>query len=225
VIALRRYPVKSMGGEALDVAELDARGLVGDRWYAVADDAGHFASGKDSRRFRRRDPVFDYVAETDPDGAVSVVRGDERWRVGDPQLDQRLSEDMGLPVWVLPEADVPHQDMGAVSIVSAATLHWCAERWGGSPDPRRLRVNVVVESDQPFAEERWVDREIELGSARVRVVERVPRCRMVDIRQDGAEPGEKWLKSLARERDLCLAVYAEVIRPGHVTIGDRVRTA
>ena len=142
--------------------------------------------------------------------------------MGDPGLDQRLSEDMGAPVRVMPEADIPHQDSGAVSIVSTATLKWCADRWGGSPDPRRLRANVVVVSEQPFAEERWVGREIELGSARLRVVERVPRCRMIDIGQDGMEPGEKWLKSLAQERDMFLAVYADVTRSGHVTVGDRV---
>lgn len=152
---------------------------------------------------------------------MTVKRGDERWNVGDPRLDQRLSAEMGTAVRVTPEADVPHQDMGAVSIVSTATLEWCAKRWGGNPDPRRLRVNVVVESDEPFVEERWGD--LELGSARLRVVERVPRCRMVDIRQDGVEPGEKWLRPLAQERDMLLAVYAEVIGPGRVSVGDRVR--
>lgn len=221
VIALRRYPVKSMGGEAVGFAEVDARGLVGDRWYAVQDDDGRFASGKDSRRFRRRDPVFCYSAGTDSGGQAVVTRGDERWLVGDPRLDQHLTEDMGTIVRVTPEAHVPHQDMGAVSIVSTATLEWCADRWGGSPDPRRLRVNVVVESDEPFIEERWVD--LELGSARLRVVNRVPRCRMIDIRQDGTEPGEKWLRSLAQERDMFLAVYADVTHPGRITVGDRVR--
>lgn len=221
VIALRRYPVKSMGGEAVGFAEVDARGFVGDRWYAVEDDEGRFASGKDSRRFRRRDPVFCYSASTDSGGHVVVTRGDERWLVGEPRLDQRLTEDMGTIVRVTPEADVPHQDMGAVSVVSTATLEWCADRWGGSPDPRRLRANVVVESDEPFVEERWVD--LEIGSARLRVANRVPRCRMIDIRQDGAEPGEKWLRSLAQECDMFLAVYADVTHPGRVTVGDRVR--
>lgn len=111
--------------------------------------------------------------------------------------------------------------MGAVSIVSTATLAWCADRWGGTPDPRRLRVNIVVESDEPFAEERWGN--LEIGSARLCVVERVCRCRMVDIRQDGVEPGEKWLKSLARERGMFLAVYADVTRSGQISVGDRVR--
>ena len=61
---------------------------------------------------------------------------------------------MGAPVRITAEAGVPHQDLGSVSIVSTATLQWCADRWGGSPDPRRLRVNIVVDSDEPFVEER-----------------------------------------------------------------------
>lgn len=221
VIALRRYPVKSMGGEPLEVAELDPRGLVGDRWYAVEDDGGRFASGKDSRRFRRRDAVFGYHAGTDPDGGVSVRRGDAHWQVGDPLLDQRLSADMAARVRVAAEAVVPHQDMGAVSLVTTGTLRWCAERWGGSAEPRRLRVNVVVECDEPFAEERWGD--LAIGSAGLRVVQPIPRCRMVDIRQDGVDPGGRWLRHLAQERDLRLGVYAEVTRPGLVSVADPVR--
>jgi hypothetical protein len=50
----------------------------------------------------------------------------------------------------------------------------------------------------------------------------VPRCRRIDIRQDGTDPGERWLRSLARERDLFLAVYADVTRPGRISLGDRV---
>jgi uncharacterized protein len=211
-----------MGGESLDEAELDARGVVGDRWYAVEDGDGRFASGKDTRRFRRRDAVFDYAAHTDVDGRVVVTRGDCRWLAGDPQLDQWLSDDMGTAVRITPEAEVPHQDMGSVSIISTATLHWCAERWGGSPDPRRLRVNIVVEADEPFVEERWLNHELELGTARLRMVERVPRCRMIDINQDGVAPGAKWLKPLAAEREMNLAVYADVTQPGRITVGDRL---
>ena len=55
VVALRRYPVKAMGGESLGLAQVDERGLVGDRWFAVVDADGRFATGKSSRRFRRHD--------------------------------------------------------------------------------------------------------------------------------------------------------------------------
>src|SRR3954452_24962460 len=102
VIEIRCYPVKSMVGEALDRADLDARGLVGDRAYAVVDSEGRFASGKDSRRFRRRDPVFTYAASTSVDDSVRVAREGQVWTVGDPGLDAELSAAFGDPVRVLP---------------------------------------------------------------------------------------------------------------------------
>lgn len=50
VVALWRYPVKSMAGEGLDAVELTARGLLGDRGYAVVDEAaGLVASAKSPR--------------------------------------------------------------------------------------------------------------------------------------------------------------------------------
>ncbi|MFC8428277.1 MOSC N-terminal beta barrel domain-containing protein [Streptomyces sp. NPDC057253] len=48
-----RYPIKSTGGELLDRAEVEFRGLVGDRLFAVRDAQGKFGSGKNTRRFRR----------------------------------------------------------------------------------------------------------------------------------------------------------------------------
>jgi MOSC domain-containing protein len=125
-----------MGGEALDRVLLDRRGIVGDRWYAVEDGDGHFASGKDTRRFRRRDAVFAYSARTDPAGVVRVTRGRDEWNVDDSLLDQHLSTHMRTAVRVTAEASIPHQDMGAVSIIGTATLDWCAARWGGDSDSR-----------------------------------------------------------------------------------------
>ncbi|MFJ6780414.1 MOSC N-terminal beta barrel domain-containing protein [Streptomyces yangpuensis] len=47
---LWRYPIKSTGGELLQSAQVDLRGLVGDRLYAVRDGHGRFGSGKNTRR-------------------------------------------------------------------------------------------------------------------------------------------------------------------------------
>lgn len=221
VHGLWRYPVKSMGGERLDVVELDGRGLVGDRWYAVRDAEGHLASGKDTRRFRRRDAVFDYTAQTRDDGVV--VRGPEgEWRVGSPELATTLTGRMGVPVQVVPESTVPHQDQGSVSLVGTATLAWCAERWGIDADPRRLRVNLLVETAEPFVEESWQGREVRVGGAALTIVERIPRCRMIDVAQVDVEARGRWLKPLGAERDLCVAMYADVARPGVVRRGDPV---
>lgn len=221
VLTIYRYPVKSMGGEALEVADIDQRGLTGDRWFAVEDGDGRLASGKDSRRFRRRDPVFDHYATTDPTG-VTVTGPDGTWRVGDPALDASLSAVMGAPVRVTPESDVPHQDAGAVSLVGSATLRWCAQRWGIDADARRLRPNIVFESTEPFIEEGWVGQTIQVGGAALRVVERVERCRMIDVAQVGVRAEGAWLKPLAAEREMCAAVYADVVAPGRVAVGDAI---
>jgi uncharacterized protein YcbX len=217
-----RYPVKSMAGEVLESVELDARGLVGDRWYAVEDDEGHFASGKNTTRFRRRDPVFAYAARTTPAG-VLVAGPEGEWAVGDTALDDTLGRRMGLPVAVRPEGSVPHQDQGAVSLVGTATLAWCAERWDIDADPRRLRVNLLVETTEPFVEETWIGQSLEIGTALLTVAERIPRCRMIDLGEGGAAAHGRWLKPLGRERDTCIAMYADVARPGVVRVGDAVQ--
>jgi uncharacterized protein YcbX len=52
VSELWRFPVKSMGGERLESAEVTPEGMVGDRAYALIDEAtGHVVSGKSVRLF------------------------------------------------------------------------------------------------------------------------------------------------------------------------------
>lgn len=223
--SIRRYPVKAMGGEALTAVQLDARGIPGDRGFAVADDDGKFASGKNTRRFRRRDAVFAYSASTVADGSVRVQREASMWLVGEPELDADLTEQMGANVRVVPERDISMQDGGQISIVGTASLAWCAEHFGIDADPRRLRVNLVVETDEPFIEETWLGQEITVGDARLRVVERIERCRTVDVAQDGTTAEGRLLKPLTKAREMSLAVYADVVVPGVMRVGDRVGVA
>ena len=52
VAGLWRFPVKSMGGERIDRAELSERGMVGDRAFALVDvDTGKVASAKSVKLF------------------------------------------------------------------------------------------------------------------------------------------------------------------------------
>lgn len=221
LVSIRRYPVKGMGGEFLDAVEVDDRGLVGDRWFAVEDVEGHFASGKRTRRFRRHDEVFDYAARTGGDGVIVTGREGE-WRVGDEALDSLLSARMGEPMRVLPETIERHQDGGQISLIGSATLAWFEQRWDINADPRRLRVNLVIETSEPFIEESWVGDSISIGEVGLKVVERVERCRTIDLDQDGVDARGRWLKPLAGEREMCAAVYADVEAPGRIVVGDRI---
>jgi uncharacterized protein YcbX len=222
VVAIRRYPVKSMGGEPLAAVEIDQRGLVGDREFAVVDGDGRFASGKNTRRMVRRDGVFAYRARTAPDGVV--VSGEHgTWSVGSSALDAELSRTLDAPVRVLPEQFESHFDDGAVSLIGTATLDWCRREWGVDADARRLRSNLVVETSAPFEEEGWSG-EVAIGDAVLRPVGRIERCRTIDLDQDGVGSDTRWLVPLGRERNLRMAIYLDVVRTGTVAVGDELLT-
>ena len=54
VVAMWRYPVKSMQGEELNGAPITGRGLLGDRAYAIREAAtGHIASAKHPRKWHK----------------------------------------------------------------------------------------------------------------------------------------------------------------------------
>lgn len=188
---------------------------------AVRDTDNRLSSGKNTRRFRRRDAIFGFSAATTAGGVV-VSRGDRVWRVGDPALDDELVSALAADVNLAMEDDIPHQDRGGVSIIGQSTLDWCADRWGLDADPRRLRSNVVVSRGEPFLEESWVGCEVQVGDARLRIVERAPRCRMVDVAQDGTSARGALLGPLTAVRGMYLGVYADVVVPGLVKVGDAV---
>jgi uncharacterized protein YcbX len=222
VVSLRRYPVKSMGGESLATVDFDPRGIAGDRAYAVRDADGRLASGKNTRRMVRRDGIFAFAARTEG-GVVTVADGAGPLGVaGDPDLDAALTEELGADVTVAPETDVRHFDDGSVSIIGTATLDWCARELAADADPRRLRVNIVIQTSEPFEEEGWIGSTLALGTARLTPVERIERCRTIDLAQDGVAGPTRWLKQLGERRDLRLAVYCDVATPGVVSVGDAV---
>jgi len=223
VVAVRRYAVKSMGGEDLEEVVVDARGIVGDRWYAVVDGDGRLASGKTSRRFRRRDAVFGFRAVTTADG-VRVVRDGREWAVGDPDLDRVLTMAMDAPVRVRAEDATPHQDAGAVSLAGTATLDWMATNLDLDAARHRMRVNLVVATEEPFEEETWVGSTVHLGEVAMSIVRPIVRCRMIDLAQDGVTTTAPALRRLSSTRDDATAgVYADVVDPGVVRRGDPVR--
>ncbi len=76
VVAIWRYPVKSMRGEELNATELGERGVVGDRVYAIVDpDSGKVASAKNPKKWPR---LFDcgvsFVHAPQPGGEIPPVR-------------------------------------------------------------------------------------------------------------------------------------------------------
>ncbi|MEH0109769.1 hypothetical protein V6N00_08615 [Tersicoccus sp. MR15.9] len=68
-------------------------------------------------------------------------------------------------------------------------------------------------------------RTVRVGTTTLRPISRIERCRTIDLSQDGADARNRWLKPLGATRDLCAGVYAEVLEPGVLRVGDAVDLA
>jgi len=219
VLELWRYPVKSLLGERLERFELDERGVVGDRWYAVTDANGKFGSGKTTPRFRLLRGLFEYEARTEGGRVVVRLPDGRDLAAGEPELDAAFSERYGERLRVLPEDGVSHFDMGPLHLLTTASLRWLGKRVGGdATEPRRFRPNVLldVDGDDPV-EESWIGKTIELGDALVRVVAPAPRCAMPTFRQSELGPRPDVLRCLVEQNAENPGVYAKIVRPGTIS--------
>jgi uncharacterized protein YcbX len=236
VLELWRYPVKSLQGEQVDSVAVSADGLEGDRRFAIYD--VETGLGLTARRVpellfasaRWRDDGM--VEITLPDGssprdddALSAWLGrrvalrscdaEVERRYENPVVDfEQETEREWAPFLGAPRAfhDSPRV---RVSLVSTATI--------GSWDRRRFRSNVLLEGE---GEDSLVGSRITLGDAELDVGMRIERCVMtVRPQPGGIERDLGVLRTIARERDACLAVGALVSAPGVIRVGDTLSDA
>jgi uncharacterized protein YcbX len=223
---LWRYPVKSLRGERRERLRLDPRGVAGDRLYAIRDEAGKFGSGKTTRRFRRMDGLLRYRAVYDGDVPLLTFPDDTTHRGDDPAIHAALSAQLGIPVTLSREAEIPHYDAGSLHLLTTASLRALGGALSeGMLDRRRCRPNLLVESSvDGFPEDAWVGREIAVGiDVRLRVTEQTERCVMVSMAQDELPADPRILRAVVRMNAACLGVYAEVLTPGVIHVGDHIR--
>jgi MOSC domain-containing protein len=226
---LWRYPVKSLLGEPCACLSLDARGVAGDRAYAIRDADGKLGSGKSTRRFRRIDGLLNLEATYQD--AVATVRfpNDTIMRADDPAIHGALSSQLGQAVTLVPEADVPHFDNAAVHLLTTASLAWLkAALPHAAIDERRFRPNLVIETpDQAPLEHTWLGRVVQIGDGggRLRIIERAERCGMIALPQRDLPGDPAILRHVTEYADLQFGVYAEVVMPGRIRCGDIVRLA
>lgn len=229
VAELWRYPVKSLQGERLGEAAIDALGIAGDRRWALFDrDTGLGLTA------RRVPELLFGSARLRGDGGVEVVLPDgtvttderviSRWLGRDvelraageevPTYESPVDEDEPDPAeWLQWEgAPGPFHDSPRIrlSLVSTGTL--------GTWDRRRFRANVVLDGE---GEDGLRGREAGLGEVRLRIGIPIARCVMTTRPQPGGIGRDtSVLKTIHRERDGLLAVRAAVLRPGTVRTGD-----
>ncbi len=123
----------------------------------------------------------------EPASLVYMDDAAARLKVGDWTAPAPVSFADGYPVLV-------------VATASLAALNRDIEAHGGEAVPmRRFRPNIVIEHDQPWAEDKW--RRLAIGGAVLELVKPCDRCIVTTTDQtSGARMGKEPLAALARLR-------------------------
>jgi uncharacterized protein YcbX len=237
VLELWRYPVKSLQGERLTEAAVDALGIAADRRWALFDrDTGLGLTA------RRVPELLFGASRLREDGGVDVVLPDGTVTTDETALSDwlgrrvelRAATDRGdaVPTYEAPADDLapdptewmqwegapgPFHDSPRIrlSLVTTGTL--------GTWDRRRFRANVVLDGQ---GEDELLGREANLGEVRLRFGVGISRCVMTTRPQAGGVARDtSVLKTIHRERDGLLAVRAAVLTPGVVRTGDVLQPA
>lgn len=231
VEAIFRYPVKSMAGEQLQVANLGWHGLEGDRRLAF-------------RRSNDRSGMPWLTASKLPDLVRFVPYRHENGLHGDLPTHVRTPEGKELPVFgeelaaeVERRCGSPVQmmqlrhgifDEASISVIASETVREIARLAERSLDVRRFRPNIVVRLQKPvaFQEDEWLNGVLSFGEGdgapAVAVTMRDERCSMVNIDPDSASLAPEVMKAVVRAHQNTAGVYGAVTRPGRLVAGQIV---
>jgi hypothetical protein len=223
---LTRYPVKSMAGAAVQSAHMGLHGIDGDRRFAFrrVEDSGGFPFLTAGRfpQLLTYQPIGPAEMPTHvrtPSGSELELRGDD--------LRNEIAQRSGHAVELMMFKHGIFDD-GQVSLISLATIAAIGREAGMEIDRRRMRANVVLETDNvdAFHEDDWVGATLVFGDGAdapaVSVTARDERCVMVNLDPDTGQQDARVMKAVVRMNDNYAGVYATVVRAGAIHVGQTV---
>jgi len=236
-------PLKSGRHEPREQVMLEAHGPAGDRLFAVVDPVnGRILKTVEHPPLlactaRWADGVLSVQADGQEITAKPVRTGEylelDYWgrptsmEIVDGPWAREFSRILGRTVVLTRSAVTGGVVFGdSVTIATTSSLHRLARECGHDVDTRRFRATFTIDTGGAGAhiEDSWAGREVEVGGARLLVKGGIPRCAVVDFDPDTGIRGTSLLKTLAGYRlqanEIMFGVYAEVIRPGTVSVGD-----
>jgi len=232
VEAIFRYPVKSMGGEPLAVANLGWHGLDGDRRLAFRRidyrgggfpwlSASHLPDLLRFAPLRRENG-----AQGDLPTHIRTPDGEEMPVFGE-LLATEVGRRYGAPVQMM---HLKHGifDEANISVIASDTVREIGRLAGRSLDVRRFRPNVLVRLPRsvPFQEDEWVGGVLSFGQAddapAISVTMRDVRCSMVNLDPDSASSAPEVLKAIVAANQNNAGVYGAVARIGRLEVGQTI---
>jgi uncharacterized protein len=232
VEAIFRYPVKSMGGERLEVANLGWHGLEGDRRLAFRRIGDR--SGMPWLTATKLPELLLFAPHRCQDDAQGDLPTHIRTPDGEemPVFGEDIAKEVGrryrAPVQMM---QLRHGifDEASISVIASDTVREIGRLAGRSLDVRRFRPNVVVRllRSVPFQEDGWLGDVLSFGegddAAAIAVTMRDGRCSMVNLDPDSASSAPEVMKAVVRANQNNAGIYGAVTRIGRLAVGQTIR--
>ena len=165
------FPVKSMTGTSVESAAVADGGLVGDRSWAVVDDAGRTVTAADEPRLRE-------VGTRLLDGELRLDVPGAQPGLGVAAAAEALSSWLGRPLHLAHREGAGFVDVAPVHVVSRASMADAAHaEQCDACDISAPRANLVLdlEPGDP-GEQSWVGSTVRIGEVELTVVRRPDHC-------------------------------------------------
>jgi uncharacterized protein YcbX len=224
VVGLWRYPVKSMAGEPLELADVSWHGFSGDRrWAFIRPDVPRsgfpWLTIRELPAMSHYRPAFDEPERPDASRVTVRTPSGELFDV----IDEALAAQLGSGVGVIKQ-NVGVFDTAPLSLLTTRSIEGLGALVDPVLEPLRFRPNLLIEPtvEGAFPEDTWVGSVLRIGGFTMRIDKRDARCVMINIDPGSTARDPEVLRTVVRERDSCLGVYGSVVEPGRVAIGDAV---
>lgn len=206
ILELWRYPVKSMGGERLDAAELRLDGIAGDRMIQVRDRHDRVVTSRSKPR------LLSHRATLRADGTPLV---DGRvWNT--PEVDRDVEAAAGAGARLLRDEGPGRFDILPLLVATDGAVAAFGH------DRRRLRPNLLLSGVAGLDERGWEGKRLRIRTVVIGLEDLRERCVMTTFDPDTQAQDVEVLQKIRREFGGKLALNARVLEPGTVAVGDAI---
>jgi len=245
IAGLYRYPVKGLSPEPLQRVRLAVGQTVpADRRYAIENGPSGFDPAAPAwrpktqylmlMRNERLAGLRSHFEETTNlltirrDGEM-VAQGDLETAEGRAAIERCFARDfqseLNGPPKLLTGGGHSFSDVArkVISIINLQSVAAIGTMVGATVNPLRFRANLYLRGWSAWHEASLLDRTLAIGDVRLKVVKRITRCAATNVDPDTAARDLDIPTTLMQHlgHNEC-GIYAEVISPGTIGVGDRI---